>query len=298
MELQGSAERPTSVTAVARLQLELTGRCQLACLHCYAMSGPTAGHGTMSETAWLRVLDEATTLGVKAVQLIGGEPTLSPAFEPVLRHAVGAGLKVEVYTNLFHVKERWWELFGLDGVSLATSYYSDRPEEHDGMTARTGSHARTTANIRKARARGIRLRAGMVELPTGEPTEGRNNLTLLGVTDIRSDRLRAIGRTAPGSRNASELCGACGKGKAAISPTGDVWPCVMARWMTAGNVLEQPLRGILQGARWQELVNGIPNPTGKRCDPELCDPVRGDGNDCDPASTPACDPKFCDPDTE
>ncbi|MEU1882734.1 radical SAM protein [Streptosporangium sp. NPDC020072] len=157
MELQGSAERPTSVTAVARLQLELTGRCQLACLHCYAMSGPTAGHGTMSETAWLRVLDEATTLGVKAVQLIGGEPTLSPAFEPVLRHAVGAGLKVEVYTNLFHVKERWWELFGLDGVSLATSYYSDRPEEHDGMTARTGSHARTTANIRKACQRRLNL---------------------------------------------------------------------------------------------------------------------------------------------
>jgi hypothetical protein len=33
-------------TPFHRLWLELTGKCQLACVHCYADSGPDKGHGS------------------------------------------------------------------------------------------------------------------------------------------------------------------------------------------------------------------------------------------------------------
>lgn len=43
---------PAPVSPVTFLALELTGRCQLACQHCYAESGPTGSHGTMTGDYW------------------------------------------------------------------------------------------------------------------------------------------------------------------------------------------------------------------------------------------------------
>jgi MoaA/NifB/PqqE/SkfB family radical SAM enzyme len=50
-------------------------------------------------------------------------------------------------------------------VSLATSYYSDDPAEHDKVTGRVGSHARTLADITEAVRRGIPIRADIIVTP-------------------------------------------------------------------------------------------------------------------------------------
>ncbi|BBC98612.1 MULTISPECIES: radical SAM protein [Streptomyces] len=82
------------------LSLESTGRCQLSCPSlCYTGSGPTRGHGVMSDDDWLRTIDQAVALGAEEVQLIGGEPTLHPAFTPIAQHALDAGLRVRVYSH-------------------------------------------------------------------------------------------------------------------------------------------------------------------------------------------------------
>ncbi|MEA2618560.1 MAG: hypothetical protein QOE72_4343 [Chloroflexota bacterium] len=73
------------------LWLEITGRCQLRCRHCYSESGPDRGHGSMRTGDWRRVLDEAADLGVSDVQFIGGEPTLHPDLPELIRHALGGG---------------------------------------------------------------------------------------------------------------------------------------------------------------------------------------------------------------
>src|SRR5438874_12611344 len=141
------------------LWLELTGRCQLACAHCYADSGPSGTHGAVSRAGWVRVLNQAAELRVEMVQFIGGEPTLYPEFASLVDHALLLGLAVEVFTNLVHVTAELWETFSRLGVSLATSYYSDDPVNHARITGRP-SHARTRANIIEAVRRDIPLRAG------------------------------------------------------------------------------------------------------------------------------------------
>ncbi|HUZ55268.1 MAG TPA: radical SAM protein, partial [Streptosporangiaceae bacterium] len=106
----------TAVLApVTFLELEITGRCQLACLHCYAGSGPDGGTGTMSIGDWEWVISDAQGLGVRTVQFIGGEPTLHPGLARLVRFALGAGLGADVYSNLVHVTRELWELFGLPG---------------------------------------------------------------------------------------------------------------------------------------------------------------------------------------
>jgi MoaA/NifB/PqqE/SkfB family radical SAM enzyme len=208
-----------------------------------------------------------------------------------LHHAISSGLAAEVYTNLLHVKDTLWDLFACPGVSLATSYYSDSPQQHDAITLRPGSHAKTRANITEAIRRGIPLRAGIISLDdTQRADQARAELEAIGVRNIGFDHLRQVGRGVRSQVHAlSQLCGNCGRGVAAISPEGDVWPCVFARWMTAGNVRQTPLADILASHAMTDAVALIPpkhsgHPAAPPCKPsDDCRP----GTDCRPTWTAA-----------
>jgi MoaA/NifB/PqqE/SkfB family radical SAM enzyme len=79
--------------------LELTGKCQLHCRHCYAESGPRGTHGSMTRADWTRVIDEAVDLGVSLIQFIGGEPTLHPDLPALVCHGASRGVGVEIFSN-------------------------------------------------------------------------------------------------------------------------------------------------------------------------------------------------------
>jgi MoaA/NifB/PqqE/SkfB family radical SAM enzyme len=275
--------------------LEITGRCQLACEHCYAESGPLGTHGVMTFEDWTRVIDQCAELGVSDVQFIGGEPTLHPRLVDLVDHALGRALAVEVFSNLVRVTPAMWEVFSRPGVSLATSYYSDEPGEHDAITTRRGSHERTRANIAEAARRAIPLRAGVIDLREGQRVDGAlGQLARLGVTSTGVDRLRQVGR---GERDAGasveQLCGKCAAGVLAISPDGTVWPCVFTRWLPVGNVRRNGLAQILDGsdvADVRTMLNQYFNDPGCRCEDEPDDPTLACNPDCRPSCNPNCTP--------
>jgi MoaA/NifB/PqqE/SkfB family radical SAM enzyme len=231
------------------------------------------------------------------VQFIGGEPTLHPELPRLVDHALQLHVDVEVFTNLVHVTPQLWDTFSRSGVHLATSYYSDRADEHTAITGRAGSHARTAANVAEALRRSIPLRVGLVDVMEGQRVvRARHHLTRLGVTAVGADRLRQVGRgVRTQDPDASQLCGGCARGRVAISPAGDVWPCVFARWMPVGNVRTTSLAeivadGMLADAR-HELART--HPVVARCAPESrCDPSK---SDCQPTCPPGyhSDPKRC-----
>ncbi|MET3986293.1 radical SAM protein [Streptomyces sp. PvR034] len=269
------------------LELEITRRCQLTCgLHCYAEAGPTKGHGSMTVSDWESVITEAAAIGVSRVQLIGGEPTLHPDFAELVEYALAEGLQVQVYSNLYQVQVAHWPLFERPGVSLATSYYADTHEGHDEVTGRTGSHTKTRANIIEALRRGIRVQVGIVDVVDGQRVdEARQELLALGVKAINVDRVRGVGNAARVSPSASELCGRCARGRAAIMPDGAVTPCVLARFLSAGDTREHGLATVLNSSKWAEIAATIPGPRLNACPPD-------DSGDCDPANTTACDPSY------
>jgi MoaA/NifB/PqqE/SkfB family radical SAM enzyme len=289
------AAAATAPAAPGFLWLEITGKCTLRCSHCYAESGPAGTHGAMTTADWQRVIGQAAALGVQAVQFIGGEPTMHPDLTVLIGHALGCRLGVEVYTNLVHVTLAMWEAFSLPGVCLATSWYSDVQAEHQKITGRP-THTRTRSNIAEAVRRGIPLRAGIIGLDDRQRVDqARTELEDIGVRSIGVDHLRQVGRgtLGPKAGGVSELCGHCGHGIAAISPSGDVWPCVFARWMTTGNVLREPLAGILAGQAMADAVAMIPaaRPGPGMCTPHSCSPNRP----CNPDAQDGCAPKSCRP---
>jgi len=92
---------------------------------------------------------------------------------------------------------------------------------------------------------------------------------------------RGIGRAANGAAPVvSELCGQCGKGRAAIGMDGQLTPCVLGRFLIAGNVKDTPLGDLFAGDAWREILTAVP----KRND-NVCSPA--DGSDCDLSKMPA-----------
>ncbi|MDG4793079.1 radical SAM protein [Micromonospora sp. WMMD1082] len=273
--------------------LEITGRCQLECRHCYADSGPGGGHGSMAAADWRRVIDQSVELGVEMVQFIGGEPTLHPDLPDLLGYALAAGVEVEVFSNLVHVTPALWELFAQPGVRLACSYYSDRAGQHAAITGRAGSYARTRANIGEAVRRSIPLRVGVIDMGEGQRVAGAvAELRDLGVAEVGVDRLRQVGRgVRGGAEGVEQLCGNCASGVLAVGADGAVWPCVFSRWLPVGNVREADLALILAGRRTGQVraemeaaFNKQPKPCGPQCAPARCQPT------CSPSCSPSCSP--------
>jgi MoaA/NifB/PqqE/SkfB family radical SAM enzyme len=278
---------PAAAPAVPTfLELEITGLCQLRCTHCYADSGPQGGPGTMTPENWEHVIDQAAAIGMTMVQFIGGEPTLSPALPRLVRYALATGLKAYVYSNLVHVTPELWELFTQPGVSLGTSWYSADENTHASITGSRASHARTAANIAEAVARGIFVRAAIVEVTEDQDTErAAAYLRGLGVTDIRIRPQQNLGRAARDgdAQDPAQLCGRCGENRAAIMADGQLTPCVVSRWLDCGNVKTTPLAAIFASPAWQRTLATVPRRHPDATAPHDCPPA-GDGNDCPPAS--------------
>jgi MoaA/NifB/PqqE/SkfB family radical SAM enzyme len=257
----------------------------------------------MTAGDWVGVLGQAAALGAGHVVVIGGEPTLFPGLDRVVRAALTLGMAVEVYSNLVRVTAGLWELFSVPGVSLATSWYSDDRGQHAAVTGGRDTWRQTRANIGEAVRRGIPVRAGVVDgIVEGQRAdEAVRELGALGVADVGRDVLRRFGRGTVA--DPSQACGQCGRGVLAVLPDGSVTPCPLTRWLKAGNVRETPL-GEIAGGPLAAVTGVLPGPEAA-CNPDcqpgcrpsgLCSPDCGPVSECRPKCGPSCQPQ-CLPNT-
>jgi MoaA/NifB/PqqE/SkfB family radical SAM enzyme len=292
------------------LWLEITAKCNLFCSHCYAESGPQGElYGAMAYDDWTRVLDEAAELGCRSVMFIGGEPTMHPRLDDLIDHANLRGIgSIEVYTNATRLGTGLLGCFQRSGVRVATSFYSDDPAVHEGITQGKGSWQRTVSGIESVLAAGLSIRVGVIETERnrGHAPRAVAFLKTMGIEDIGIDRQRAVGRGelvplgGEGERY-EELCGRCWKGRLCVTPSGEVFPCVFSRATRLGDV-KAGLRGILQTAKLTEFrrkVRTLDRPRAQcgpddPCNPAIC---CGPADPCNPAiccgPDDPCNPAIC-----
>jgi len=236
------------------LWLELTSKCNLHCVHCYADSGPSLPLvQRMAYADWLRVLAEAARLGCRKVQFIGGEPTIYPQLPELMGEARHLGYEfVEVFTNGTVFAERIKQAFLAHKIHIAFSVYSSTAVIHDSITLRQGSFEKTKANIQWALRAGLTVRVAIIEMEENASEVGKTQKDLeeLGVREIQVDRVRGIGR---GSANretelhGEDLCGRCWEGKLCVTSEGQMFPCVFSRRWLVGTVQES-IENVVQGA--------------------------------------------------
>jgi Radical SAM superfamily len=211
---------------------------------------------------WEDVLDQAATLGCRAVQFIGGEPTMYPTLPGLIARARQLGFEiVEIYTNGTAFKPRIKNAFLRHNVALAFSVYAENPEIHDLVTRQRGSLERTLASIRWALASGLAVRVGIIEMDQNRGLSQHTEAVLrsMGVTQTGIDRARGIGRgkKEPASGlQFDQLCGGCAPGKLAVTATGEIFPCVFSRFWPVGHVRDG-LRAVVESAPLNNFQKAI-----------------------------------------
>lgn len=268
------------------LWVELTRKCNLTCVHCYTESSPALPlREGMAYDDWVEVLQQAHGLGCRSVQFIGGEPTLCPDLPRLLTETRRIGFDwVEVYTNGTLLSAALRQSLLKEKIDVAFSVYGSRPAVHDAVTAQPGSFNRTIETIRWALDAGLEVRASIVVMDSNaaDVAATRKMLRRLGVKTIEADRNRGIGRgsgllDAARLNPMGELCGQCWRGKLAVDPAGNVFPCVFSRFCRVGHISES-LASILQGEKlhsFRREVKGMAaKKKGKKPKPPKCNPLK------------------------
>lgn len=114
---------------MARIVIELTNRCNLACQHCF--SGRHGGKDDLPLELLSNVLAEAKACGFDTLTFTGGDPTVYPRFAEALRLTTEAGYTFSFVTNGFNFAQTYKQLlpyrdslkqitFSLDGATQET----------------------------------------------------------------------------------------------------------------------------------------------------------------------------------
>lgn len=111
----------------------------------------------LSFKKWLEVIDEAISLGVKVVNISGGEPTLYKDLVNLIAACRERSLEVHLKTNGFLVNDKLIKdlvVVGLDSCTI--SIYSQNPIIHDQTKGIKGSHNSAIDAIKKLKNAGIK----------------------------------------------------------------------------------------------------------------------------------------------
>jgi MoaA/NifB/PqqE/SkfB family radical SAM enzyme len=243
-----------TMDGLRELTLEVTRRCYLNCVHCYANAGPKEdSEGTISLEKWKSLMREGRELGATNLQISGGEPVRYEHTGELLLYAQECGFpKRKLFTAAYVIPQELVEIIKETDPVVKVSFYSSVPEVHDRITTVEGSQRRVLENIQVMLKHGINVRAGIVVTPLND-FEGNIEATTaflksLGVIDVRSDYLVSEGRGADliDDDGYQRLLDETWSGKLAIDCFGNAYPYVMSRTNIVGDVTKQTLKEIVE----------------------------------------------------
>lgn len=292
--------------AVTTATWELTHECPWRCRHCYL--GTKMLRGLLDRSQLERVLRQLLEAGVTNLALTGGEPMLHPEFQWILHRSRYYGFAVTLFSNLIGANTADLDALAaamLDAVEVTV--LGPNAQLHDALCGRKNSFEPLLMRVKHLLARGQRVVIKTVVTSENLPVieEIRSMATALGcgfgqawevchrvdtkempsygaVTDKQwkeftegQSPTKNSAVTWPGrTEYETHFCGA-GLHGWAISPTADVFPCVVFR-ERAGNLLEQDWQEIYESAVLCEIrktVHDVPSacqgcslqPHCKRC---------------------------------
>ena len=250
--------------------LETTTKCNNRCLHCYTESSLHEQTETLiSKEQYLNLIRDIRLTGCSAIQFIGGEPLLYPHWRALIQEAVKNQYEfIEIFTNATLLTDEIIDFLAENKIHIATTIYADNPEIHDKITQNKGSFVKTIAAIEKICKKNIPLRIASILMKQNEHESEKimNLCKKFGVEVMPPDIIRPTGRgenqnLLPADISSKTIqppfyisetdfkiaqkCHPCLAGKLAITPNGDVFPCIFARNQLLGNILHTSLNDLL-----------------------------------------------------
>jgi len=131
---------------LSRLDIELTERCNNACMHCYINlpeHDPKAKSRELSTEQVNHILKQAAELGALSVRFTGGEPLLREDFQEIYLFARKLGLMVFLFTNARLITPELADLFAKipPMKKIEISVYGMHAESYDAVACSAGAFA-------------------------------------------------------------------------------------------------------------------------------------------------------------
>ena len=135
----------------------VTRRCNLKCLHCYAQATAGPAQDEMSHQAALDLLRDLKDFGAPVVLFSGGEPLLRPDLFELVDRAVAHGMRAVISTNGTLIsRDLAWRLKDL-GLSYVGISLDGAAAVHDRFRGKSGSFAAAMAGVRHCREMGLKV---------------------------------------------------------------------------------------------------------------------------------------------
>ncbi len=112
-EIKIESQFPLKVKSIKSAWIEVTNLCNLHCKHCYSMQKKN-DIGSISLESFSYVVSELISIGVKHIQIIGGEPLiLNKNLKKMISLARNMFESVKIYSNATLLDEGWASFFFL-----------------------------------------------------------------------------------------------------------------------------------------------------------------------------------------
>jgi 12,18-didecarboxysiroheme deacetylase len=135
----------------------VTRRCNLKCLHCYAQATAGPAQDELSHQAALDLLRDLKDFGAPVVLFSGGEPLLRPDLFELVDRAVAHGMRAVISTNGTLIsRDLAWRLKDL-GLSYVGISLDGAAAVHDRFRGESGSFAAAMAGVRHCREMGLKV---------------------------------------------------------------------------------------------------------------------------------------------
>ena len=284
--------------------VELTRRCNLRCVMCYAT--PDRARRELSREELFELIDQIRDLGSLFVTFLGGDPTVQPAFVPLVQHAAQRRLAIQILTNGLLIDPSTADALAEAGVfHVGLTLMGATAATHDALARRPGAFEGTLRAARLLKARRLHVvikfllmnenfveAESMVALAESLGVPHSMNPSISPTDRLSADPWKhrlafdtfkeAVRRYAPmpkriPSAEGHDLTCQMGRGYMAVNAYGDVLSCITVP-IPAGNVRYAPLRTIWEESpflnKMRELdhmqdLHGCPSctfrPTCSRC---------------------------------
>ncbi len=135
----------------------MTRRCNLKCVHCYAQALEEEGRDDISTERAKEIINDLAAFGAPVMLFSGGEPLVRKDLVELAHHAVGKGMRAVISTNgTLITKEKAKELKEV-GLSYVGISLDGGEEVHDKFRAVPGSFKKALRGIENCQAEGLKV---------------------------------------------------------------------------------------------------------------------------------------------
>jgi len=136
----------------------MTKRCNLRCIHCYAKAEDGGYKGNELTTAeGKKLIDDLAAFGVPVILFSGGEPLLRKDLPELVDYAVKKGLRAVISTNGTLISRKMARIFSERGLSYIGISLDGIGDVNDAFRGKKGAFVKALNGIRNAKNAGIKV---------------------------------------------------------------------------------------------------------------------------------------------